>query len=70
MEASGMKQKQREAWMNVTDPHRKESFEDYNKQQNGKWHLTVSENIRTHTDESKVIQWVKEEKSKLYFMDQ
>ena len=54
--------------MNVTDPHRKESFEDYNKQQNGKWHLTVRLDIRMHTDESKVTRRLKEEKSKLSFM--
>ena len=35
-----------------------------------KSHLTVSENIRAHTDESKVIQRLKVEKSKLSFKDE
>ena len=54
-------------------------FKNQNKQQDGKWHFTVSENIRTHTDESKVIVstststrvWqirFKEEKLKIAFM--
>ena len=44
-------------------------LKDHNKQQNGKWHLTASEDIRTHADEINFIQRLKE-KSKLSFMDQ
>ena len=44
-------------------------FKEHNNQQHGRWHFTMSENIKTHIQESKVIKKLKNERSKLPFME-
>ena len=44
-------------------------FKEHNSQQHGRWHFTMSENITTHIQESKVIKKLRNERSKLPFME-
>ena len=45
-------------------------FKENNKQQEGKWHFIVGEDITSHSGDSKVIKRLKIQKLKLSFMDQ
>ena len=44
-------------------------FKEHNKQQNGKWHFLLSEDIRSHAGGSQVMRRLQAESSKLSFMN-
>ena len=44
-------------------------FKKHNNKQHGRWHFTIREDIKTHIQESRVIKKLKNERSKLPFMN-